>query len=175
MATGSQNGGIFQHRLADRFPLSKGILVPNGMFVAFVVLPQYITIHALHTCIYPSIHTYIHCYFYCYLSYHICYRRMGEPCNHRASRNKHRKGQRCLAEHRFIHALIHEAEIVPHYKNFNRPAWPSTVHIDERIHADRRAAKVGWMSLTADSLAQCWLMAPISWAAACNPPLVSAR
>jgi hypothetical protein len=26
--------------------------------------------------------------------------------------NKHRKSQRCLAEHRFIHALIHEADIV---------------------------------------------------------------
>jgi hypothetical protein len=29
--------------------------------------------------------------------------------------NKHRKGQRCLAERKFIHALIHEADI-----NFNR-------------------------------------------------------
>jgi hypothetical protein len=36
--------------------------------------------------------------------------------------NKHRKSQRSLAERRFIHALIHKADIVPHYINFNRPS-----------------------------------------------------
>jgi hypothetical protein len=31
--------------------------------------------------------------------------------------DKHRKGQRSLAERRFIHALIHQADIVPRYIN----------------------------------------------------------
>jgi hypothetical protein len=40
-----------------------------------------------------------------------------QKCAHRCTRNKHRKGRRSLAERRFIHALIHEADIVPRYTN----------------------------------------------------------
>jgi hypothetical protein len=42
---GGQNGGIFRRRLADRFPLSRAIFIPKGMFVAFVVSLQYILLH----------------------------------------------------------------------------------------------------------------------------------
>jgi hypothetical protein len=45
MAASSQNGGIFWCCLADRFLLSRGIFVPKGMFVAFVVSSQYISLH----------------------------------------------------------------------------------------------------------------------------------
>jgi hypothetical protein len=38
-------GGIFQHRLADRFLLSSGIFVLNGIIVALVVLSLYISLH----------------------------------------------------------------------------------------------------------------------------------
>jgi hypothetical protein len=45
MAAGGQNGGIFPRRLADRFILSRGIFVPKGMFVAFVISSRYISLH----------------------------------------------------------------------------------------------------------------------------------
>jgi hypothetical protein len=45
MAADHQNGGMFRHRLADRFLLSRGISVPKGMLVAFVVSSQYILLH----------------------------------------------------------------------------------------------------------------------------------
>jgi hypothetical protein len=45
MAAGGQNGGLFRHRLADRFMLSRGIFVPKGIFVALVVSSQYISLH----------------------------------------------------------------------------------------------------------------------------------
>jgi hypothetical protein len=45
MAAGGQNGGIFRCRLADQFLLSRGLFVPKGMFVAFVVSSQYISLH----------------------------------------------------------------------------------------------------------------------------------
>jgi hypothetical protein len=45
MAAGGQNSRICRRRLADRFLLSRGILVPKGMFVAFVVSSQYISLH----------------------------------------------------------------------------------------------------------------------------------
>jgi hypothetical protein len=45
MAAGGQNGGISRCRLADRFLFSRGIFVPKGMFVAFVVSSQYISLH----------------------------------------------------------------------------------------------------------------------------------
>jgi hypothetical protein len=52
MAAAGQNGGIFRCHLADRFLLSRCIFVPKGMFVAFVVSSQYISLH-------PYRHTYI--------------------------------------------------------------------------------------------------------------------
>jgi hypothetical protein len=56
MAAYGQNGEVFRRRLADRFILSRGIFVPKGMFVAFVVLSQYISLHPyIHTDIHPSI------------------------------------------------------------------------------------------------------------------------
>jgi hypothetical protein len=53
MAAGGQDGGIFRRRLANRFMLSRGIFVPRGMFVAFVVSP-------LDISLYPDIQTDIH-------------------------------------------------------------------------------------------------------------------
>jgi hypothetical protein len=38
-------GGIFRRRLANRFLFSRGMFMPKGMFVAFVVLSQYISLH----------------------------------------------------------------------------------------------------------------------------------
>jgi hypothetical protein len=45
MADSGQNGGIFPRCLADQFLLLRGISVPNGMFLAYVVLSQYILLH----------------------------------------------------------------------------------------------------------------------------------
>jgi hypothetical protein len=45
IAGGGQDGGIFRHFSADRFLLSRGIFEPKGMFVAFVVSSQYISLH----------------------------------------------------------------------------------------------------------------------------------
>jgi hypothetical protein len=58
MAVDNSNGGLFWRRLAGRILLSRGIFVPKGMFVAFVVSSQLTThfVTSRHTYILTYIH-----------------------------------------------------------------------------------------------------------------------
>jgi hypothetical protein len=57
MAASGQNGGIFQHRLADRFRflLSSGIFVQWGMLATFVISSKKKTFGYIQTFRHPSI------------------------------------------------------------------------------------------------------------------------
>jgi hypothetical protein len=47
---------------------TRGIFVPKGMFVAFVVSSQHISLHPyIHTSIHTDIQTYIHTYIHTYI------------------------------------------------------------------------------------------------------------